>query len=128
MLKFIKAAGLSLSGAVVTLILAGTATFIYFGGAISVESSFWLGFGGLLGPAVVLAASYWASSPKTKQWPGTVIAFSVAVIMLVTGLIWKPFENFSGGDFGLGLATLGLVALMAGAVYGTHLLIKKFAV
>lgn len=126
MLKFIKTAGFSLVGAIVTLIPAAAATFIYFS-VVTVEPSFWLGFGGLFGLAVAFAAFYWASSPRTRQWPGTFIGFGAAMAMLITGIVWKPFENFSGGDFGLGLLTLGLMALMAGIVYGAHWLINKFA-
>lgn len=112
MIRLIRSAALCVSAAIVVLGVGFGLAFLTVN-AVSNYASFLVGAAGLFGVIGALAAFYWSSHPATKQWPGTVLGAVTAVIMVVVAAVWRPFDDFSVGDFGWGVLALVVIALTA---------------
>lgn len=81
------------------------------------STSFWVGFAGFFGILLFLTASWWASHPATRQWPGFSLAAFTGIAMLIVGSIVKPFNGFSAGGFFWGLLDVVVIVAIATIIY-----------
>lgn len=117
MKRFIKSLGIYFVAALVVLVLGIILAFIAFSNVES-YASFALGFAGVFGLLLVIGAFYWASHPSTRQWPGTLIGATAAVLLVVAASIWRPFENLQAPSFGYGLLSLAIVLVVTAIFFG----------
>lgn len=114
MIRLIRNAALCVAWTLVVIGLGYAMAFVTVN-AVTDYASFCVGATLPFGVIAALAGFWWSSHPSTKQWPGTVIGFTTAVIMVVVAAVWRPFDHFSVGDFGWGVLALVVVAAATAA-------------
>jgi len=98
-------------------LLMGGVWLLIAANAAQWSTSFWFGFGGFFGILLFLTASWWASHPATRQWPGFSIAAFTGIVMLIAGAIIKPFDGFEAIGFFLGLLDVVVIIVLATMIY-----------
>lgn len=124
MTRFIRNAATFVGAAVLVIVLGFVMAFITINN-VQHYPSFWVGAAGLFGALLAVTAFYWASHKATRQWPGTFLGLATAIVMVVATAVWKPFDHFSWGDFGLGVLALVILAAASGIIFGAAHLYKS---
>jgi len=116
MLSRIKQFSISTAIALFALLMGGVWLLIAANFA-QWSTSFWFGFGGFFGILLFLTASWWASHPATRQWPGFSLAAFTGIAMLIAGAIIKPFDGFETSGFFLGLLDVIVIVILSTIIY-----------
>lgn len=91
-------------------------------GNVTDWASFWLGLAGVFVVLMVIGIEVLVSHRVTQTWPGALIGIVVLVTAIILASAWRPFINFNGQSFVLGLMELVFFAI----VVGLGLAIGKF--